>query len=196
MLDGVWELDADRLNLCHEETVRLAKIVQSLEELTRYDQENTQLNKRPISLNSLVEKVAKTFEAEFLRKNVDLSLELPTKLSTLEVDEDKMTQALINLVSNSLKFTPEGGNVKLSLSEEEKDYCITVADTGVGISVEDMPYIFERFFRADLSRNKKTGGSGIGLAIVKSITEAHGGRVEVQSQRDVGSVFKLYLPKA
>jgi len=107
-----------------------------------------------------------------------------------------MTQALINLVSNSLKFTPQDGNVTLTLTDEGKDYCIAVADTGVGISEEDMPYIFERFFRADQSRNKKTGGSGIGLAIVKSITEAHGGRVEVQSHRDVGSVFKLYLPKA
>jgi two-component system, OmpR family, sensor histidine kinase BaeS len=196
ILDGVWEMDADRLKLCHEETVRLAKIVQSLEELTKYDQENMQINKSPINLNGLVEKVAKTFEAEFLRKGVDISLDLPAKLSTLAVDEDKMTQALINLVSNSLKFTPEGRNVTMSLNEEGKYYCITVADTGVGISEEDMPYIFERFFRADQSRNKKTGGSGIGLAIVKSIVEAHGGRVEVQSQRDKGSVFKLYLPKA
>jgi len=196
ILDGVWEMDAERLNLCHEETVRLAKIVQSLEELTRYDQENTKLNKTTINLNGLVEKVAKTFEAEFLRKGVDLSLELPAKLSTLAVDEDKMTQALINLVSNSLKFTPQGGTVTMSVADEGKEYCITVADTGVGISEEDMPYIFERFFRADLSRNKKTGGSGIGLAIVKSIVEAHGGRVDVQSHRDFGSVFKLYLPKA
>jgi len=196
MQDGVWEMDIQRLNLCHEETVRLAKIVQSLEELTRYDQENIQLNKRPMNLNGLIEKVAKTFEAEFLRKGVDISLDLPAKLSTLAVDEDKMTQALINLVSNSLKFTPEGGNVTMTLRDEGKDYCITVADTGVGISKEDMPYIFERFFRADQSRNKKTGGSGIGLAIVKSIVEAHSGRVEVQSQRDIGSVFKLYLPKA
>jgi signal transduction histidine kinase len=195
ILDGVWEMDPDRLKLCHEETVRLAKIVKSLEELTKYDQESTQLNKKPTNVNGLVGKVAKTFEAEFLRKGVELSLDLPAKVTHLSLDEDKMTQALINLVSNGLKFTAEGGTVTLSMAETEKEVCITVADTGVGISEEDLPYIFERFFRADVSRNKKTGGSGIGLAIVKSIAEAHGGRVEVQSHSDYGSVFKLYLPK-
>jgi two-component system, OmpR family, sensor histidine kinase BaeS len=195
MQDGVWALDQDRLNLCHEETVRLAKIVQSLEELTRYDQESTRLNKKPLDLNLLVDKVAKTFEAEFLRKGVAISLERSEKPATLAVDEDKMTQALINLVSNSLKFTPQKGTVKIMLTEEEQEFVITVADTGVGITETDIPYIFERFFRADQSRNKKTGGSGIGLAIVKSIVEAHGGRIGVESHRDVGSSFKIYLPK-
>lgn len=196
ILDGVWEMDTKRLELCHEETVRLTKIVQSLEELTRFDQEGTQLNIKSTNLNGLVGKVAKTFEAEFLRKGVDITLDLPSKLIDLEMDEDKMTQALINLVSNSLKFTPEGGTVNISLGEVDNEVCIAVTDTGAGIAEEDLPYIFERFFRADQSRNKKTGGSGIGLAIVKSIVEAHGGRVEVQSHKDVGSVFKLYLPKA
>ena len=196
MLDGVWEMDAKRLELCHEETVRLTKIVQSLEELTRYDQESSQLNKAPVNPGRLMDKVAKTFEAEFLRKGVAIQLEVPETSTTLELDEDKMTQALINLVSNSLKFTPQGGTVTLTLTENSKEICMTVADTGVGISEEDLPHIFERFFRADVSRNKKTGGSGIGLAIVKSIVEAHGGRVEVQSHKDYGSVFKLYLPKA
>jgi signal transduction histidine kinase len=194
--DGVWEMDADRLNMCHEETVRLTKIVQSLEELTRYEQETPKLNKTVSSLNELVEKLSKKFEAEFLRKGVALSVELPDQPATLAMDVDKITQALINLISNSLKFTPQGGSVTMTLMEQGEEMCITVADTGVGISEEDMPYIFERFFRADLSRNKKTGGSGIGLAIVKSIVGAHGGRVEVQSQRDAGSIFKLYLPKA
>lgn len=196
MLDGVWEMDAKRLELCHEETVRLTKIVQSLEELTRYDQESSQLSKDPVNPGRLMEKVAKTFEAEFLRKGVAIQLELPEESATLELDEDKMTQALINLVSNSLKFTPEGGKVTLTLTEDSKEVCMAVADTGVGISEEDLPHIFERFFRADVSRNKKTGGSGIGLAIVKSIVETHGGRVEVQSHKDFGSVFKLYLPKS
>lgn len=193
--DGVWEMDAERLNLCHEETVRLTKIVQSLEELTRYDQENTKLNKTVSNLNELMEKLSKTFAAEFLRKGVALSLELPDQPATLAVDEDKLTQALINLVSNSLKFTPEGGTVSMTLRDEGAEISIAVADTGIGIAEEDMPYIFERFFRADQSRNKKTGGSGIGLAIVKSIAEAHGGRVEVQSNLNTGSIFKLYLPK-
>jgi two-component system, OmpR family, sensor histidine kinase BaeS len=195
MLDGVWEMDAKRLGLCHEETVRLTKIVKSLEELTRYDQENTQLNKTSVNLNQLVEKVSKTFEAEFLRKGVAIQWEPAGQPATLELDEDKMTQALINLVSNSLKFTPQGGTVTMSVADRGKEVCVTVADTGEGIAEEDLPYIFERFFRADQSRNKKTGGSGIGLAIVKSIVEAHGGRVEVQSQKNYGSVFKLYLPK-
>lgn len=193
--DGVWEMDAERLNLCHEETVRLTKIVQSLEELTRYDQENTKLNKTVSNLNELMEKLSKTFAAEFLRKGVALSLELPDQPATLAVDEDKLTQALINLVSNSLKFTPEGGTVSMTLRDEGGEISIAVADTGIGIAEEDMPYIFERFFRADQSRNKKTGGSGIGLAIVKSIAEAHGGRVEVHSNLNTGSIFKLYLPK-
>ena len=202
MIDGVWETDTERLTLCHNETVRLTKIVHNLEELTKYDQDNIRLNKVPVDVRKLIEKVAKTFEAEFLRKGVTLSLNLPDTMGSgktgdyiIRADEDKLTQALINLVSNAIKFTPEGERVTLSLAEEAMGICITVADTGVGILQEDLPHIFERFFRADLSRNKKTGGSGIGLAIVKSIVEAHGGRIDVQSQTNRGSTFRVYLSK-
>ena len=133
---------------------------------------------------------------EGLPAGLKLELRLASQeLPAVFADAARVRQVLLNLAGNSLKFTPQNGTVKMMLADEGKEFVITVADTGVGISEADIPYIFERFFRADQSRNKKTGGSGIGLAIVKSIVEAHGGRIGVESHRDVGSSFKIYLPK-
>jgi len=102
----------------------------------------------------------------------------------------------INLISNAVKFTGEGGRVEIRVSGTPHAAKAEVRDTGVGISAEDLPYIFERFYRTDKSRNRATGGAGIGLAIVKSIVEAHKGSVTVESEPDKGSAFFVTLPKS
>ena len=113
----------------------------------------------------------------------------------LSADRGKLSQVLVNLLSNALKFTPEGGSITVSLDETEQAAAFTVSDTGDGIAPEDLPYIFERFYRADPSRSRATGGSGIGLSIVEAIVKAHGGTVSVSSVPGEGSAFTVTLPK-
>ncbi|MPN15846.1 Alkaline phosphatase synthesis sensor protein PhoR [bioreactor metagenome] len=132
------------------------------------------------------------FENEYMNKNVDLKYKSLSKCIT--GDKDKISQVVVNLLSNALKYTKEGGNVDVILEEESKNIVLTVRDTGIGISKEDLPHIFERFYRADKSRTRITGGAGIGLAIVRSVIEAHNGKVIVESNINEGTVFKVFLP--
>lgn len=101
---------------------------------------------------------------------------------------------IVNLLSNALKYTPDGGTIQIETSMKDKNVEISMKDNGLGISPEDLPYIFERFYRADTSRSRATGGTGIGLAIVKSLVEAHGGSIRVESELDTGSEFVVTLP--
>lgn len=202
MMDGVWEPDKERLALCHDEAARLSKLVRGLEELTKYDRENINLSLVRVDLPALLRKVAKTFEAEARAKGValvtsglDLPASLPEASRIVPGDPDKLTQAFINLVSNALKYTPAGGQVALALEAGEGGLWAVVSDTGSGIPAEDLPFIFERFFRSDPSRNKNTGGTGIGLAIVQSIVRAHNGQVHVTSAPGKGSEFRVFLPR-
>jgi two-component system sensor histidine kinase BaeS len=193
MLDGVWELDANRLKSCHEETVRLTKIVGELEALTRYESENMILIKTNFDLSETLQRIIASFESAFKTKKIFLSLDASTQF--IEADEDKVSQILVNILSNALKFTPEEGRIDVLLTGSDKFVEIKVRDSGIGIAEDDIPYIYERFFRGEKSRNQKTGGSGIGLAIVKTLVDAHHGTIEVKSQIGQGSEFIVTLPK-
>jgi two-component system sensor histidine kinase BaeS len=193
MIDGIWEADADRLKNCHEETVRLTKIISDLESLARYEGEQTILVPERFDLAELARKTVKSFENEFSSKNIMLTTSLPVQ--SVFADKDKIMQVLVNIISNALKYTPEGGKIELSVTGDNKQVLVIVKDSGIGISKEDLPYIFERFYRADKSRSRGTGGSGIGLAIVKSLVEAHGGTVSVKSTPGEGSEFTVSLPR-
>jgi signal transduction histidine kinase len=102
---------------------------------------------------------------------------------------------LVNLISNAVKYTPDGGEIRITLSDTDDSVVFNIRDSGIGIPEAEIPYIFERFYRADKSRNRNTGGSGIGLAIVKSVVSAHGGTVDVESRLNEGSNFIIKLPK-
>jgi signal transduction histidine kinase len=115
---------------------------------------------------------------------------------TLAVDPDKLSQAVINLLSNALKYTPPGGAVEVRVDTRPSGTEIRVADTGVGIDPQDIPRVFERFYRADNSRSRATGGAGIGLSIAKAIVESHGGTISAVSQPGRGSEFLITLPPA
>ncbi|NLT97535.1 MAG: HAMP domain-containing histidine kinase [Christensenellaceae bacterium] len=193
-IDGVWEPNEARLKGFHEEILRLTKLVGELEQLSRYESENLVLNVETFDLAELVRGVAANFESEFTKKGIEVSLD--TQEQYIEADRDKISQVFINLISNALKFTGEGGRVEIRVSGTPHAAKAEVRDTGVGISAEDLPYIFERFYRTDKSRNRATGGAGIGLAIVKSIVEAHKGSVTVESEPDKGSAFFVTLPKS
>jgi signal transduction histidine kinase len=133
------------------------------------------------------------FENEFMQKNIRFSIQCEN--NKLFADRDKISQVLVNLISNSLKYTNSDGRVVIEAADSGTDTIITVGDTGIGISEEDLPYVFERFYRADKSRNRMTGGSGIGLTIAKAIVEAHKGSISVSSKLNEGTIFTVVLPR-
>lgn len=193
MIDGVWEADTERLKSCLEETVRLTKIITDLESLARYENEELRLELEETNISQGLARTLRSFESELSRKEMSLVTDLPDQYAP--VDRDKIVQVFYNLISNAIKYTPIGGTIRLSVSGDKEHVVISVSDTGIGISQEDLPHIFERFYRADKSRTRDTGGAGIGLAVVKSIVNAHHGSVKVTSAPGKGSEFIIYLPR-
>jgi two-component system sensor histidine kinase BaeS len=192
MIDGIWEADTQRLKSCHEEVVRIGRMVGDLEKLAKYEGENLVLNKEAFDITELIQNIVQNFESDFKAKGIELKFDSEKQIVT--ADRDKISQIIVNLLSNALKYTPEGGTVVIELIAVDKGIKLVVRDNGTGISSEDLPYIFERFYRADRSRNRNTGGSGIGLTIVKSLVDAHKGKIEVMSEIGKGTEFTIFLP--
>jgi len=193
MIDGIWKPDAERLKSCHEEIIRINRMVGDLEKLARYESENLILIKTSFDISELIRHIIKNFENDFLNKGIDI--EFIGEEEKVKADKDKISQVIINLISNAIKYTPQGGKVKIMVKGSHDVTQITVKDTGKGIPPEDLPHIFERFYRADKSRNRMTGGAGIGLTITKAIVEAHKGSIQVKSKVDEGTEFIVLLPK-
>lgn len=193
MIDDIWEPSGERLESCHEEILRINRLVGDLEKLERAEAENAVLNIEKIDLTELARHIVHNFEPDFYKKGVKLIL--IGHAVTIRADKDKISQVIVNLLSNALKYTPEGGHVEIEVKSTVYSAELIVRDTGNGISPEDLPNIFERFYRADKSRNRLTGGSGLGLSIAKAIVEAHGGSIGVTSELNKGAVFTVQLPK-
>ncbi|WP_291569486.1 sensor histidine kinase [Clostridium sp. UBA4548] len=193
MIDGIWEPTEERLQSCNEEVSRLYRLVGDLENLAKTEEEQVVLNKSNINIGNLISNILSNFEKKFLDKDIILHYE--SKDVFLQGDKDKLSQAIINILSNGEKYTLQGGHIYINVGEEKDKIIIKIKDTGIGIDREHLPFIFERFYRVDESRTRATGGSGIGLAITKSIIEAHDGRVEVKSIINKGSEFTISLPK-
>ena len=192
MIDGVWEPTVQRLESCHEEILRISRLVMDLEKLAQYDSDTLVLDKVELPAEPFLRRLMETFETTFSQKGVHALIDCDD--SILCVDKDKMSQVIINLVSNALKFTPADGSITWKVRTEKNLVTLQVADTGAGIPAKDLPHIFDRFYRADVSRNRTTGGSGIGLTLVKAIVEAHGGNITVSSEEGKGTSFLIHLP--
>ena len=193
MIDGIWKPDTERLKSCHDEILRIGRMVQDMEKLAKYENENLILNKSKFQLYELVQHIVKNFETEFVNKGVEICFD-GTQVE-INADRDKISQVVVNLISNALKYTTQGGKVYISVKDIGNEVEFGIKDTGIGISEEDLPFIFERFYRADKSRNRLSGGSGIGLAIVKAIVEAHEGTIEVRSKVEAGTEFVVSISK-
>ena len=193
MIDGIWKPEKDRLVSCHDEIVRISNMVGDLERLAKYESENIILNKANFNITETVQHIINNFESEYVNKGI--KIELIAEDEYINADKDKLSQVVINLLANALKYTHEGSNVEVIIKGDESITQIAVKDNGPGISEADLPYIFERFYRADKSRNRMSGGSGIGLTIAKAIVEAHKGKIEVISKVDLGTEFIISLPK-
>lgn len=180
------------LNTIISEADRLGRIADDLLVLSRA--ESIEPERSGFDLSELLNDVYSRFRAQARREKIDLAEEVPENLQ-LVANRDQIEEAVVNLVDNALKYTQPGGKVVLSAENKNGEVAIRVADTGIGIMQEDLSRIFERFFRVDKARSRRTGGTGLGLSIVKHIAEAHGGRIEVQSEFNRGSTFLLVLPR-
>ena len=193
ILEGVWEPTEERLRSCYEELERLSKLVADLERLQQVESENLKLQKTKVDLLELVQTVVKNFETQLADKNLHCTVDGTVTMAF--VDRDRMQQVLTNLLSNAIKYSCENGSIRIEVKEETDAVLLRVEDQGIGIAKEDLKLIFERFYRVDKSRNRRTGGTGIGLTIAKAIVEAHGGRITAESISGEGSRFQVLLPK-
>ena len=192
MLDEVWEPTKDRLQSCYEELGRISGIISDLEKLRQMEAENMNLELEPVNLLELAQAVETAFEPDLKKKK--LTCEVSGEAAAVMGDQRRLHQVIFNLVSNAVNYSTEGGSIQIRVKQEKHKAVLIVEDQGIGMAEEELPLIFERFYRTDLSRSRKTGGAGIGLAIVKAIVQAHQGTVTVTSKVGCGSRFTVTLP--
>ncbi len=192
MIDDMMTPTKERLRSCYDQLSRLSGLIDDLERLESVESEDIHLEKEDVELLGLADSVLKSFESGLREKKIEV------RISGEEVhvnaDRIRLGQVIANLLSNALKYTDESGSILLSVEKEKDGAKITVTDTGIGIPEEEQGLIFERFYRTDRSRTRKTGGAGIGLTITKAIVNAHGGRICVESEPGEGSSFIVILP--
>ncbi len=179
------------------ETRRLADLIEDLLMLARADSQELKVANRAIELAPIVQQVVLALAPlALLERQVTVTLEqIPAGLSAVG-DPDRLAQVLTNLVRNAINYTPEGGVVSIRVSSGTDRVQIAVSDTGLGISAEDLEHVFERFYRADSSRTRDTGGFGLGLSIARELVEAMGGSLSATSQPGLGSTFWISLRRA
>ena len=193
MIDGIWEPTEERLISVKEEAERLSSLVSDMQKLNKYDESSIKLKKDNINISDIICFVI--FQFSNLAKSKNIKIEYEKKNINLYCDKDKITQALVNILSNAIRYSNEGSTIFIEEKLKDNKVIISIEDQGIGISEEDLKYVFERFYRADKSRTRATGGTGIGLTIVKSIVSSHGGEVKLESKLGEGSKFTIILPK-
>jgi signal transduction histidine kinase len=193
LLDGVEEPDRDTIQIMLQQSERLSRLVEQLLDLSRLESGDTPLERQAVPLWPLAAQVAS--EVVVARGNrVHVDVAIPEEMPPLWADRERIHQVLFNLLDNAVRFTPRDGRVTVSASRKDDRCEVAVADTGPGIPPEHLPLLFERFYRVDPARSRGDGGTGIGLAIARSVVEAHGGRIWAESEVGRGSVFRFEVP--
>lgn len=189
------EMRGELLEKISVETETLEQLARELLDLAQIESGQVVVRMIPISVNELVTHTVQRLEAQAERKHLTITFDLPTEMRVL-ADTDQIDRVLGNLLHNAIKFTPEAGQVRMRAYPSDSDIVIEVADSGPGIPTQDLPRVFERFFRGD--RSRKSGGTGLGLAIAKHVVEAHGGQIWVESEGRTGrgAIFRFTLPAA
>ena len=178
-----------------KETRRLERLIHDLQELSKAEAGYLSIDPQPTELRPLLASLVERFADQLLEEGPNLKLDCPPDLPPVLADRDRTEQILVNLLGNAIRYT-ETGSITVKAAKAQRLVWISVIDTGVGIAESDLPYIFERFWRADPSRSSHSGGTGIGLAIARRLVELQGGRIEVESELGKGSSFRFCLPVA
>jgi two-component system, OmpR family, phosphate regulon sensor histidine kinase PhoR len=184
------------LRVVEKHSQRMEKIVSDLLLLSEMESPDRILQREPLSWPELIGSAVEALRPQAESKKQTLLSRIPGELPSTLGDAQKIHQVMINLLSNAVSYTPEGGQITVEIRPSEKGVEISVVDNGVGISAEHLPRVFERFYRVDKGRSREEGGTGLGLSIVKHILDAHGGWVSVESKPGQGSRFSFFLPQA
>ena len=192
--DGKLPCDQEIFDTLHTEAQHLQHLIDDLRTLSLADAGELPLTRQPVAPQGLLERTAAAYKTHAQARGIALEVRSGNNLPAIDVDPERMTQVLGNLLSNALRFTPSGGRIILQAAADNNQTQLIVQDTGSGIAPEDLPHIFERFYRADPVRQQGNGSSGLGLAIARGIVAAHGGAITVQSGVGQGTTFTITLP--
>ena len=193
--DGVLEADEATIGRIHRQTMYLSKLVEDLRLLAETESADFSLDLEPGSMGEVVARSVEAHRPQAQAKGVSLSSSAQTALQEVEMDRTRIEQVLGNLLQNAIRHTPSDGRVDVTVEASESAVKVTVADTGEGISPDDLPHVFDRLFRADPSRTRTTGGAGLGLTIARQLVEAHGGSIRAESTPSQGSRFIFEIPR-
>jgi len=185
------------LRVMERHSDRLELLVEDLLTLARLESANPNLQMEKVDLSSFLPEMVRDWEKKVTSKQLNIIVDLPTGLPPIFADRTRLQEALYNLLDNAVKYSREHGEISLSVRQRDGEIELAVSDDGIGIAAEDLPRIFERFYRADKARSPdKVRGTGLGLAIVKHIAQLHGGRVEAESELEKGTTIRVVLPSA
>ncbi len=200
ILDGTADTPESRIQaarIIHNEAGRMHRMVLDLLDLARLDSGTADLKMSNVDVRALLQNIVDKFSPQAQKAGIRLELEVSPGLPVLIGDGDRLAQVFTNLVDNALKFTPPGGKVSLSAVRTGDELALSISDTGQGIPPESLPRLFDRFYQVDVSRaGGESHGAGLGLAIVREIVAAHGGRISVRSELGLGTTFVIHLPLA
>lgn len=192
---GTDEEKKEMASVIYDESLRMGRLVNELLDLARMEAGHIQLTKDDIDVNPFLHKVVRKFQGLAKEKDIQLNLQLNDQMMLLKFDPDGIEQVLTNLIDNAIRHTPNTGKVTVSEYSDERGLYIDVIDSGSGIPEEDLPFVFERFYKADKARTRGRSGTGLGLAIAKNIINAHKGRITVQSKISHGTTFSIFIPR-
>ncbi|MDF2859513.1 MAG: histidine kinase, partial [Neobacillus sp.] len=179
----------------YDESLRMGRLVNELLDLARMEAGHIQLMIEDVNLSSFLNRIVHKFQGLARENDIHLGVEIENDIPDISFDPDRIEQVLTNLIDNAIRHTPEGGSVKLTGSMDEIGVRVEVSDSGSGIPEEDLPFVFERFYKADKARTRGRTGTGLGLAIAKNIIDAHRGHISVQSKIGQGTTFSFLLPR-
>jgi two-component system, OmpR family, phosphate regulon sensor histidine kinase PhoR len=191
-----WDTEerAHYLAIIETESMRLSRLSENLLKLTALEVDHPPFEPTRYRLDKQLRNIVLSLEPQWLEKGLEMDVSLEEV--SIAADEDLISQVWVNLLHNSIKFTPDGGTIGIHLRRCEREAVVCIADTGVGIAEDDQTRVFERFYKADKARNRAAGGSGLGLAIAKKITDIHKGTIQVESRVSTGTTLTVHLPEA
>lgn len=197
LIDGMAQTEEEKIELTkiiYDESLRIGRLVNDLLDMARMEAGRIQLDIQPINMTEFCDRVFRKFQVVANEHNIHLISEIDEVDQLIHADGDRVEQVLTNLIDNAIRYTSEDGSVTLKLVGKKDGVEIHVRDTGSGIPEEDLPFVFERFYKADKARTRGRSGTGLGLAIVKNIVAAHNGKVSVHSKLNEGTTFKVFFP--